>query len=181
MSVSSRWLAPAMNSLGETHAMREQISSFSDERAQQAVLLLFDLVPAESWQGGKPTLGQVDGLVERIMNAEPTLRSALESVLSKRGDLARAVLLTLSMDETLQPHIEMAKERSSTPHLLTGLEIAGAVAIVLFVAKVRRFRAGPVEIVFDTKNAAALVEHATELIDKLNPLGYETPYDRPKS
>ena len=148
----------------------QRIASLSNERAEQALLLLFDLLPGDLWAGGKPTLGEVDGLAEEIADAAAGLRHSLESATRQRGDLARAVLEELSVDGTLQPYVEAAVAKSTKEHMLTGLEIAGAVALILFVAKVRRVRVGSAEIEFDkAKDTAELVRRVTELINKLKP------------
>lgn len=150
--------------------LADRIASLSDDQAQRALLLFFEALPAELWQGGKPRRGEMDAVVDEICDAVPAARPLLEPGSPQTGVLAREVLAELSADAALLPHVETALARAGEPHLLTGPEVA-AVALVLLAARVERVDAFGVHVRFARPaEAAKLVGAVTELIEKLQSL-----------
>lgn len=114
------------------------LSDLSPETAQRAVMVLFDLLPAEFWEDGvKPALAELEAFAEELSGQAPApLKPVLEAACTPadspvKGELARLVLAEFSRQEALRPYVERAVATATERHMAPLPLIIGAVIVTL--------------------------------------------------
>lgn len=104
--------------------MHEKVASLSTEQAQRALLLFYDLLPAGSWQDGKPSEARVEALTDELREDGPPEAQALLAKLDESDDpriaaeVARVLLNQFADQPATRPYVETAVERAGEPHLM---------------------------------------------------------------
>ena len=118
--------------------MEQSIASLSTEQAQRALMIFFDLLPADSWEGGtRPSAAKLEAAAERLQEDAPDeVRPVVEALLAEgheeeKGEAARAVLATFGGREELRPFVEQATRQAREPHMSPLPLIVGAVIVLL--------------------------------------------------
>lgn len=118
--------------------MEQSIASLSPEQAQRALMIFFDALPADAWEGGaKPSAAKLESAAEKLQEAAPAdVRPAVDALLAgggeeEKGEVAKAVLGTFYEREELRGLVEQAAEQARQPHMAPLPLIIGAVIVLL--------------------------------------------------
>jgi hypothetical protein len=110
--------------------MKSDIASLTTDQAQRALLLVYDLLPAESWaRGQKPRVANLRAFVERLEENAPTeIQPFLRALHAQdnpelKGGVAKEVLERLSANELVRPYVAQAVLQSREPHMSIPPEI----------------------------------------------------------
>jgi hypothetical protein len=121
--------------------MTERIAMLTPEQAERALLLFYDLLPREGWDGGnKPTQARMEDLADKLQeNAPADIQSFLGSLRTGgdeagTGEVTRMLLQQLAQMDSLRPYVEQAVARSEEPHMALDPFTLGACVIVLLAA-----------------------------------------------
>jgi hypothetical protein len=116
------------------------INELTPDQRQRALMLFYDLVPAEFWEGGvKPPLAEIEAFAEELQDAAPQdikpviggLRDPGSETL--KGETANVILEEFSRQEALRPYVDQAVAKALEPHMAPLPVIIGAVILVLVV------------------------------------------------
>ena len=118
--------------------MSPKTSALSSEQAQRALLLFYDLLPAEVWEGEKPSEARVEALTDELReDGPPEAQKFIEGLdetddPEKLGEVARVLLSQFADNPTTRPLVETAIERTSQPHLMfiEPLILVGVLAVL---------------------------------------------------
>jgi hypothetical protein len=118
--------------------MEQSIASLSPEQAQRALMIFYDTLPAETWEGGaKPSAAKLESAAAKLQEAAPEdVRPAVDALLAggseeEKGEVAKAVLGTFYEQEELRGMVEQATEQARQPHMAPLPLIIGAVIVLL--------------------------------------------------
>ena len=121
--------------------MKERIERLTPEQAERALLLFYDLLPREGWEGGnKPTQARMEDLADKLQdNAPADIQSFLGSLRTGdgeagTGEVAKILLQQFAEMDSLRPYVEQAAARSEEPHMALDPFTLGACVIVLLAA-----------------------------------------------
>jgi hypothetical protein len=108
----------------------DDIASLTNEQAQRALVLFYDLLPAESWvRDQKPAAANLRAMGERLEeNAPAELQPFLLALHAQgnaelKGTVAKQVLTRLSANELARPFVDQAISQSRDPHMYIPPEI----------------------------------------------------------
>jgi len=154
--------------------MDQSIASLSSEQALRALIVFYDLLPAESWEGGaKPSAARLESAAERLQDDAPdNVRPVVDALLAQgneeeKGEMAKAVLAAFHGQEELRAYVEQATEQARQPHMAPIPLIVGAVIVILAALpkevdmKEKKWTFGHL------RDAAALVEKLAEFAGKV--------------
>lgn len=120
--------------------MEQSIASLSPEQAQHALMIFYDLLPDELWEGGKkPSAAELEFTAEQLQegaaeDARPVVNALLaEGSEQGKGETAKAVLDMFHKQELLRGSVEQAAQQARQPHLAPIPLIVGAVIVILAV------------------------------------------------
>lgn len=118
--------------------MEQSIASLSPEQAQRALIIFYDLLPDNFWEGGiKPLPARIESTSERLHSDAPEdLQPVLEALLvegreEEKGAAAKTVLSLFYDQESLRGFIEQAAKQAQEPHMAPIPLIIGAVIVLL--------------------------------------------------
>ena len=118
--------------------MEQSIASLSPEQAQRALVIFYDLLPADFWEGGtKPSAARLESTAERVQeNAPEDVRPVVDALLAEgneeeKGEVAKALLGTFYGREDLRGFVEQATRQARQPHMAPIPLIVGAVIVLL--------------------------------------------------
>ncbi|KYK36386.1 MAG: hypothetical protein HXS46_13040 [Theionarchaea archaeon] len=153
--------------------MKEQISSLTSEQAQRALLLFYEKVRDEIWEGSKPSPADIKFWSEELQEeAPPDTRPFLATLLYEsdqyfRGEVAKILLIKFAEDESLLPNVEDAVSRATEPYMAPLPIIMGAVIVALAVVP-KEIKTDKVHIKFgQLEEASKFIEKLTEFINSL--------------
>ncbi len=133
--------------------MDQRIAALSPGQAQQAVKELFDLLPVNLFDGGKPTIADLDDLAKEARDgAPPEVAPFLDAMLAERenearGEVARLVLDQAAQTPGLRDYVDEALRRAAQPHMDLTL-LAGVVILAMIaVPKKIKFKDGKLETI----------------------------------
>lgn len=120
--------------------MEQSIASLSPDQAQHALIIFYDLLPDELWEGGKkPSAAELEFTAEQVQegaseNARPVVNALLaEGSEEGKGETAKAVLDMFHSQELVRGFVEQAIQQARQPHLAPIPLIIGAVIVILAV------------------------------------------------
>jgi len=120
--------------------MTQQISSLTVEQAQRALLLFYDMLPNELWEGQtKLSVAEIEALADELQDSAPTeIQPIINTLLTGddkavKGEAAKMLLQELWQYELLRPYVEQAVTRAEEPHMAPIPIVIGAFIIVLAV------------------------------------------------
>lgn len=151
--------------------MEQSIASLSPEQAQHALMIFYDLLPDEFWEGGKkPSAAKIKYTAEQLQEDAPEdLQPVVNALLSKggekgKGEAAKTVLEMFYEQESLRGFVEQAAEQARQPHLAPIPLIIGAVIVILAVVpKEIKWKGGHIK----GHDPARLVESLAKFVGKL--------------
>lgn len=150
--------------------MKERIETLTPEQAERALLLFYDLLPPESWDGGnKPSRARIEDLADKLQeNAPADIQSFLGSLRTGEdetttGEVAKIVLQQFAQMDSLRPYVEQAAARSEEPHMALDPFTLGACAIVLLAAMSSKIKIS----VKDGSVDVGIINRAPELVREL--------------
>jgi hypothetical protein len=118
--------------------MEQVITQLSPEQAQRALMIFYDLLPGDFWEGGvKPSVAKLEATAEQLQEDAPDdVRPVVEAMLAEgseeeKGEAAKAVLGMFYEQEELRGYVEQATEQAQQPHMAPIPLIIGAVIIFL--------------------------------------------------
>lgn len=118
--------------------MEQSIASLSPEQAQRALMIFYDLVPGDFWEGGKkPSAVKLKYTAEKLQDDAPEdVRPVVNTLLAEGGEeekgaAAKAVLSICYEQESLRGFVEQATEQAQQPHMAPIPLIIGAVIVIL--------------------------------------------------
>jgi hypothetical protein len=154
--------------------MEQSIASLSPEQAQNALIIFYDLLPGDFWEGGvKPSAAKLESAAERLQEAAPEdVRPMVDGLLAEgseeeKGEVAKAVLGTFYELDELRSFVEQASQQARQPHMAPIPLIIGAVIVLLAALpkevdlKQRKWKSGHL------RDAAALVKEFAGFAGKL--------------
>jgi hypothetical protein len=119
-------------------SLEEGLAELTPDQAQRALLLFFDSLPREGWQGGKkPSPVGIETLANELQEKAPDEIRPLLRAIRAGGDepvnaeVARQLLLRLARQGPLRPYLEMALGEAREPRLDPLPAILGAYVLVL--------------------------------------------------
>ena len=131
--------------------MNQRLAALSPQQAQQAVRELFDLLPRDLFEGGKPTVTDLDDLAKEARDAAPLeVAPFMDAMLAEeatevRGEVARLVLDQAAQTPGLRDYVDEALRRAAQPHMDL-LLLAGVVVLAMIVVpKNIEFKDGKLE------------------------------------
>lgn len=117
--------------------MDQSIASLSPEQAQRALIVFYDLLPADAWEGGaKPSAARLESVAERLQDDAPDdVRPVLDTLLAEgnegeKGEMAKAVLAAFHERGELRAYVEQATKQARQPHMAPIPLIVGAVIVM---------------------------------------------------
>lgn len=154
--------------------MEQSIMSLSPEQAQRALIVFYDLLPGDFWEGGaKPSAAKLESAVERLHDDAPDeVMPVLDALLAEgneeeKGEMAKAVLVAFHEQEELRAYVEQATQQARQPHMAPIPLIVGAVIVILAALpkevdmKEKKLKFGHL------RDAAALVKELAEFAGKV--------------
>ena len=124
--------------------MEQSIESLSLEQAQRALMIFYDLLPSDFWEGGaKPSAAEIEATAEELQDeATENVRPVVDALLAKgreeeRGGAAKAVLNMFYEQESLRGFVEQAARQAQQAHMAPIPAIIGAVIVLLAGVRVR--------------------------------------------
>ncbi len=154
--------------------MEQSITSLSPEQAQRALMVFYDLLPADFWEGGtKPSAAKLESTAERLQEGAPDeVRPVVDTLLAEgneeeKGEMAKAVLATFYEQDELRVFVEQAARQARQPHMAPIPLIVGAVIVLLAALpkdvdlKEKKWKFGHL------RDAAALVKELAQFAGKL--------------
>jgi len=154
--------------------MEQSVASLSHEQAQRALMIFFDLLPGDFWEGGKkPSAVKLKYTAEKLQDDAPEdVRPVVDALLAagreeEKGEAAKAVLTIFYEQESLRGYVEKATEQAQQPHMAPIPLIIGAVIVILAALpkkidwKNKQYEGGQLQ------NAAALVKEFAQFAGKL--------------
>jgi hypothetical protein len=155
--------------------MDQRIAALSPQQAQQAVRELFDLLPRDLFDGGKPTLTDLDDLAKEARDAAPPeVAPFMDAMLAEkateaRGEVARLVLDQAAQTSGLRDYVDEALRRAAQPHMDL-LLLAGVVVLAMIVVpKKIKFKDGKLESIEwgQLQDGAKLMHEVTGFVKAL--------------
>lgn len=157
--------------------MEQSIASLSPEQAQHALMIFYDLLPDDLWEGGKrPSAAELKFTAEQLQedapdDARPVVNALLdEGSEAGKGEAAKTVLGMLYEQESLRGFVEQAAQQAKQPHLAPIPLIIGAVIVLLAGVRVR---VGPKGV--DVQ--IAIPENVKAIVDGVKSLSKNLPDD----
>ena len=154
--------------------MEQLIASLSPEQAQRALMIFYDLLPGDFWEGGrKPSTAKIESTVEQLQedateDVQPVIAALLaEGGEEEKGEAAKAVLGIFYEQESLRGFVEQATQQAQQPHMAPIPLIIGAVIVLLAALpkdvdrKQGKWKFGHL------RDAAALVKELANFVGKL--------------
>lgn len=118
--------------------MEQSIASLSPEQAQRALMIFYDLLPGDFWEGGaKPSAADIEATAEELKDDAPEdVRPVVDALLAGggeegKGEVAKAVLSMFYEQEPLRGVVEQAAKQAQQPHMAPIPLIIGAVIVIL--------------------------------------------------
>jgi hypothetical protein len=118
--------------------MEQSIASLSPEQAQRALMIFYDLLPGDFWEGGtKPSAAKLESTAERLLDDAPEdVQSVVDVLLAEggeeeKGEAAKAVLSIFYEQDELRGFVEQATQQAQQPHMAPIPLIIGAVIVIL--------------------------------------------------
>ena len=154
--------------------MEQSIMSLSPEQAQRALVIFYDLLPGDFWEGGaKPSAARLEFTAERVQeNATEDVRPVVDALLAEgsegeKGEVAKALLGTFYGQDELRGFVEQATQQARQPHMAPLPLIVGAVIVLLAaLPKEVNWKEGTLKS-GHLRDAAALVKEFAEFAGKL--------------
>lgn len=153
--------------------MEQSIASLSPEQAQHALMIFYDLLPDELWEGGKkPSSAELEFTAEQLQEGAPEDARPIVNVLlaegreEGKGETAKALLNMFHSQELLRGFVEQAVQQAQQPHLAPIPLIIGAVIIILAVVP-KEIKGKDWHIKW--WNPKALVDGLSTFVQKLPP------------
>lgn len=160
--------------------MEQAIALLSPEQAQHALMIFYDLLPGEFWEGGaKPSAVKIESTVEQLQDeASEDMRPVVDALLAEggeeeKGEAAKAVLSMFYEQQSLREFVDQAAQQAKEPHLAPIPLIVGAVIVILAALpkemdlKKGQYKFGHFE------DLAALMKEFAEFAGKLPAKFYE--------
>jgi hypothetical protein len=154
--------------------MEQSITSLSPEQAQRALIIFYDILPDDLWEGGtKPSAAKLESAAERLQEDAPDdVRPVVDTLLAEgnegeKGEVAKAVLATFYEQDELRVFVEQATQQAQQPHMAPIPLIVGAVIVLLAALpkdvdlKEKKWKFGHL------RDAAALVKELAQFAGKL--------------
>lgn len=154
--------------------MEQSITTLSPEQSQRALMIFYDLLPNEFWEGGaKPSAVKLESAAEGLQEeATDDVRPVVDALLAEgseeeKGEMAKAVLATFYEQDELRVYVEQATQQAQQPHMAPIPLIVGAVIVLLAALpkevdmKEKKWKFGHL------RDAAALVKELAEFAGKL--------------
>lgn len=118
--------------------MEQSITSLSPEQAQRALVIFYDLLPGDFWEGGtKPSAARLESTAERVQeHAAEDVRPVVDALLAEgneeeKGEVAKALLGAFHERDELRGFVEQATRQAQQPHMAPLPLIVGAVIVLL--------------------------------------------------
>jgi hypothetical protein len=154
--------------------MEQSIAALSPEQAQRALMIFYDLLPGELWEGGtKPSAAKLESTAEQLQEDAPEdVRPVVDALLAEggeedKGEAAKAVLSMFHEQENLRGFVEQATAQAQQPHMAPIPLIVGAVIVILAALPKevdwKKGRAGFGHL----QDAAALIKEFGKFVGKL--------------
>ena len=154
--------------------MEQAIASLSPEQAQRALMIFYDLLPDDFWEGGqKPSAAEIGATAEELQEEAPAdVKPLVDAMLTEGGEVekgeAAKVLLGLFYEQdSLRSFVEQAVEQAQQPHMSPIPLIIGAVVVLLSGVRFKAGRKGVELNIGVTGNVKSLVDGIKSLADKL--------------
>ena len=154
------------------------IDQLSGTQAQQALLVFYDLLPAQLWPGGhKPSPAELEAASEDVQEASTGhTAQAIQALLGEgnqalKAEAARSLLRQFQEAAELRPLVNQAVARAQEPDMaipiLIGAFVVG-LAIMPRIDYVKEDGKTKIQVTWDpAKNAGDLVGKLTDLIKAL--------------
>jgi hypothetical protein len=160
--------------------MEQLIGSLSPEQAQHALMIFYDLLPGELWEGGeKPSAAKLEAAAERLQEDAPAdVQPVVDGLLAEgseaeKGEAAKVLLGLFYEQEGLRGYVEQAARQAKQPHMAPIPLIVGAV-IVLLAALPKEVDLKKKRATFGhLQDAAVLMKELTKFAGKLPATVYE--------
>ena len=115
--------------------MKEQIALLTSEQAQKALLLFYEKLQEDTWEGLKPSIADIEFLARKLQKSESEeikrfLASIETSGETSHGDLAKIVLEELTHYEQFRGYVEIAIKQATEPDMAPLPLIMGGLIIV---------------------------------------------------
>jgi hypothetical protein len=118
--------------------MEQSIAALSPEQAQRALMIFYDLLPDEFWEGEhKPSAAEIEATAEELQEeAAGDMQPVVDAMLTEggeaeKGEAAKAVLDMFYEQESLRGFVEQATAQAQQPHMAPIPLIVGAVIVIL--------------------------------------------------
>lgn len=154
--------------------MEQTIATLSPEQAQHALMIFYDLLPDDFWEGGqKPSTAEIGATAEELQEEAPAdVKPLVDAMLAEGGEVekgeAAKVLLGLFYEQdSLRGFVEQATEQAQQPHMSPIPFIIGAVVVLLSGVRFKAGRKGVELNIGVTGNVKSLVDGIKSLADKL--------------
>lgn len=157
--------------------MKERIAALTPDQAERALLLFYDLLPRENWEGGnKPSEARIEDLADKLQDKAPadiqpflgSLRTGADETTT--GEVARILLQQFAQIDSLRPYVEQAAVRSEEPHMALDPLTLGAFTIMLLAAMSTKTKISVKDGAVDVEvsgNAPKLVRELAGVVEKL--------------
>jgi hypothetical protein len=117
--------------------MTEKIAGLTPEQAQRALLLFYDSLPNEFWEGGrKPSTTEIEAAADNLQdNLTGEMQPAFDALMGKGNEAVKGETVKILLDlywqhEPLQPYVEQAATKATEPMAPIPI-IIGAMIVVL--------------------------------------------------
>lgn len=118
--------------------MNQSIASLSPEQSQRALMIFYDLLPADIWEGGrKPSAVRLESVAEKLQEEAPEdVQPVVDTLLAEgseeeKGEVAKALLATFYEQDELRGYVEQAAQQARQPHMAPIPLLIGSVIILL--------------------------------------------------
>ena len=121
--------------------MPDKIDSLSSKQAVSAIRSLYDLLPADVWEGGrKPAAARVETIAARLQEqSPPEVKPAVEALVSagdsaEAGQVSKLLLHRFAESEALRPYVDQAVSVASAPAMALDPVTGGFILAMLLLS-----------------------------------------------
>jgi len=161
--------------------LAKKLESLSRKDAIRALGLLYDISPADAWEGGvKPPVARIETICRRIRDEAPEETQPLVDGLfatdnvGARGELARYVLGRYAAEPLMAPYVEQAIDLAEKPDMCDPVTLLAIVAFMVLASpevkrKERKTKTGTESEIVVTSGLIATIRalHVDKIAEQL--------------
>jgi hypothetical protein len=162
----------------DPRSLAEQINELSPEKAQEAVHLFYQQLPASLWVNQKKLPEedleiQASFILQDASNeVKPLLKTlASDSDIELNGAVARAVLLECVQDDELVSYVQKAVQLANEPHMFEPISLGLLLIVLALIPKSIKVKTKNANVQIDLGNldaVAKITDNFKQIFDKFS-------------